>query len=49
MPILIGLLGGVAVSMFSKTLAMVFGLAIFGIQVGDVVDGTMFDGLSKKM
>lgn len=29
----IGLLGGVAVSTFSKTLAMLFGLLVFGVQV----------------
>ncbi len=29
----IGLLSGVAVSTFSKTLAMVFGLLVFGVQV----------------
>lgn len=29
----IGLLGGVAVSAFSKTLAMLFGLLVFGVQV----------------
>ena len=28
-----GLLSGVAVSTFSKTLAMVFGLLVFGVQV----------------
>ena len=28
-----GLLGGVAVSTFSKTLAMLFGLLVFGVQV----------------
>ena len=30
---IMGLVGGVAVSMFSKTLALLFGLAIFGVQV----------------
>lgn len=30
---MIGLLGGVAVSTFSKTLAMLFGLFVFGVQV----------------
>ena len=30
---MIGLLGGVAVSTFSKTLAMLFGLLVFGVQV----------------
>jgi len=30
---LVGLLGGVAVSTFSKTLAMLFGLLVFGVQV----------------
>lgn len=29
----LGLLGGVAVSMFSKTLALLFGLLVFGVQV----------------
>ena len=28
-----GLLGGVAVSTFSKTLALLFGLLVFGVQV----------------
>ena len=28
-----GVLGGVAVSAFSKTLAMLFGLLVFGVQV----------------
>ena len=32
----IGLIGGVAVSTFSKTLALVFGLLVFGVQVSDV-------------
>ncbi len=32
----IGLIGGVAVSTFSKTLALVFGLVVFGVQVSDV-------------
>ena len=31
--VMIGLLGGVAVSTFSKTLAMLFGLLVFGVQV----------------
>ena len=31
--VMIGLLSGVAVSMFSKTLAMLFGLLVFGVQV----------------
>ena len=31
--VIIGLLGGVAVSTFSKTLAMLFGLLVFGVQV----------------
>ncbi len=31
----VGLLGGVAVSSFSKTLAMLFGLLVFGVQVSD--------------
>lgn len=31
--VMIGLLGGVAVSTFSKTLAMLFGLFVFGVQV----------------
>ena len=30
---ILGLVGGVAVSMFSKTLAVLLGLAIFGVQV----------------
>ena len=30
---ILGLLGGVAVSMFSKTLALLFGLLVFGVQV----------------
>ena len=30
----IGLIGGLAVSTFSKTLAFVFGLFVFGVQVG---------------
>ena len=34
----IGLLGGVAVSAFSKTLAMLFGVLVFGVQVGRTVD-----------
>lgn len=29
----LGLLGGVAVSTFSKTLALLFGLLVFGVQV----------------
>lgn len=29
----IGLLGGVAVSSFSKTLALLFGMLVFGVQV----------------
>ena len=32
-PVVIGLLGGVAVSTFSKTLAMLFGFLVFGVQV----------------
>ena len=32
-PVTTGLLGGVAVSTFSKTLAMLFGLLVFGVQV----------------
>ena len=31
--IALGLLGGVAVSTFSKTLALLFGLLVFGVQV----------------
>ena len=34
----IGLLGGVAVSAFSKTLAMLFGVLVFGVQVCRTVD-----------
>ena len=34
----IGVLGGVAVSAFSKTLAMLFGVLVFGIQVSRNVD-----------
>jgi len=29
----LGLLGGIAVSTFSKTLALLFGLLVFGVQV----------------
>lgn len=29
----IGLVGGVAVSTFSKTLALLFGMLVFGVQV----------------
>lgn len=32
---IVGLLGGVAVSSFSKTLAMLFGLLVLGVQVSD--------------
>ena len=32
---ILGLVGGVAVSYFSKTLAMLFGLAVFGVQVSE--------------
>ncbi len=35
----IGLLGGLAVSTFSKTLAMLFGLLVFGAQVGRCAGG----------
>ena len=30
-----GLVGGVAVASFSKTLAVLFGLIVFGVQVGE--------------
>lgn len=36
---LAGLLGGVAVSTFSKTLAMLFGLLVFGVQVREERSG----------
>ena len=32
----IGLIGGVAVSTFSKTLALLFGLVVFGVQVSAI-------------
>ena len=32
----IGLIGGVAVSTFSKTLALVFGMLVFGVQVSEI-------------
>lgn len=32
----IGLIGGVAVSTFSKTLALLFGMLVFGVQVSDI-------------
>lgn len=35
----IGLLGGLAVSTFSKTLAMLLGLLVFGVQVGRCAHG----------
>ena len=40
----IGLIGGVAVSTFSKTLALVFGMLVFGVQVSDIGGVDMGDG-----
>lgn len=35
---MVGLLGGVAASSFSRTLAFLFGLAVFGVQVRNTLD-----------
>ena len=40
----VGLIGGVAVSTFSKTLALVFGMLVFGVQVSDIGVFDMGDG-----
>ena len=44
----IGLLGGLAVSTFSKTLAFLLGLAVWGFQVRKINLSVAFDGVKAS-